>query len=56
MRKVKQKVQQFRDRQNRKNHAKKAKRNAVRKARVAALRRPPVYIRQPAQAEETITL
>jgi hypothetical protein len=38
MKKVKQKVQQFRDRQNRKNHAKKAKRNAVRKARVAALR------------------
>jgi len=38
MKKVKQKVQQFRDRQKRKNHAKKAKRNAVRKARVAALR------------------
>jgi len=38
MKKVKQKVQQFRDRQNRKNHAKKAKRNAIRKARVAALR------------------
>ena len=38
MKKVKQKVKQFRDRQNRNKHAKKAKRNAIRKARVQALR------------------
>lgn len=38
MKKVKQKVQQFRDRQNRKNHAKKAKRNAIAKARTASMR------------------
>ena len=38
MKKVKLSVKQFRDKQNRKNHAKKAKRNAIRKARIAALR------------------
>lgn len=58
MRKIQQKVQKFRDRQNRKNHAKKAKRNAIRKARVAALRSPMRYVTQPVTevAEETITL
>ena len=38
MKKVKLKVKQFRDKQNRKNHKKKAERNAIRKARVSALR------------------
>ena len=56
MRKIKPKVQKFRDRQNAKNHSKKAKRNAVRKAKIAALRRPMVY--RPAQevSEGTLTL
>ena len=58
MRKIKQKVQTFRDRQNRKNHKKKAERNAIRKARVAAMRRPMRYVTQPVTevAEETVTL
>ena len=48
----------FRDRQNRKNHKKKAERNAIRKARVAAMRRPMRYVTQPVTevAEETVTL
>ena len=58
MKKVKQKVKLFRDRQNRKNHKRKAERNAIRKARVAALRKPIYYIPQPVTeaAEETVTL
>ena len=56
MRKVKPKVQKFKDRQNAKNHSKKAKRNAIRKAKVAALRRPVVYRPTPEVNEETITL
>tara|TARA_B100000212_G_C27259056_1_gene483662 strand:- start:490 stop:660 length:171 start_codon:yes stop_codon:yes gene_type:complete len=56
MRKIKHKVQKFRDRQNAKNHSKKAKRNAVRKAKVAALRRPVVYRPTPTVGEETLTL
>jgi len=38
MKKIKQKVKLFRDKQNRKNHAKKAKRNAIAKARTASMR------------------
>ena len=38
MKKIKQKVKVFRDKHNRKNHAKKAKRNAIAKARTASMR------------------
>ena len=38
MKKIKHKVKLFRDKQNRKNHAKKAKRNAIAKAKTASMR------------------